>query len=248
MTGLGPRDERSFGVIGLGVMGQNLALNLEEHGVPVVVWNRASDRPDDFLAKNAGKRLVCTETLEELTSVLDRPRRILLMVKAGSPVDDVLDSLLPHLAAGDVVLDGGNSAFTDTRRRQAALEARGVALIGIGISGGEAGLPAGLAMHLAAVMEALELHMQKEEQVLFPLIRGGRGAMAGGPVSIMEREHDEHAVALRRTRELTGDLQSPAAACTTWRALYLRLAALERDLMEHIHLENNVLFPRALGS
>lgn len=139
MTGLGPRDERSFGVIGLGVMGQNLALNLEEHGVPVVVWNRASDRPDDFLAKNAGKRLVCTETLEELTSVLDRPRRILLMVKAGSPVDDVLDSLLPHLAAGDVVLDGGNSAFTDTRRRQAALEARGVALIGIGISGGEAG-------------------------------------------------------------------------------------------------------------
>ena len=116
------------------------------------------------------------------------------------------------------------------------------------VHAGKPGLPAGLAMHLAAVMEALELHMQKEEQVLFPLIRGGRGAMAGGPVSIMEREHDEHAVALRRTRELTGDLQSPAAACTTWRALYLRLAALERDLMEHIHLENNVLFPRALGS
>ncbi len=132
-------DRRSFGVIGLGVMGRNLALNLEDHGVPVVAWNRASDRPDDFLARNAGKRLVRAETLEELTSVLDRPRRILLMVKAGAAVDAVLEALAPLLDRGDVVLDGGNSAFTDTRRRQAALEARGIALLGVGISGGEAG-------------------------------------------------------------------------------------------------------------
>lgn len=129
----------SFGVIGLGVMGRNLALNIEEHGFPVVVWNRAADRPTDFLARSAGKRLMSAETIEELASALGRPRRILLMVKAGPPVDAVLEALLPLLDAGDVVLDGGNSAFTDTRRRQAALEAKGIALLGVGISGGEAG-------------------------------------------------------------------------------------------------------------
>jgi regulator of cell morphogenesis and NO signaling len=107
-------------------------------------------------------------------------------------------------------------------------------------------VPRGLADHLADVFEELELHMMKEEQVLFPMVRAGHGAHAAAPVSVMEREHDEHAVALRRTRELTGDLVAPPHACTTWRALYLRLDALERELMEHIHLENNVLFPRAL--
>lgn len=107
--------------------------------------------------------------------------------------------------------------------------------------------PRGLAAHLAAVREALELHMQKEEQVLFPMIARGHGAHAAAPVSVMEREHDEHAESLRRTRELTGDMVPPPHACTTWRALYAGLEALERELMEHIHLENNVLFPRALG-
>jgi len=106
--------------------------------------------------------------------------------------------------------------------------------------------PLGLAAHLVSVRAELELHMLKEEQVLFPMIRAGRGAQTAGPVSVMEREHDEHAVALRRIRQLTGDLVPPPHACTTWRALYLRLDALERELMEHIHLENNVLFPRAL--
>ena len=108
------------------------------------------------------------------------------------------------------------------------------------------GCPLGLSAHLASVKESLELHMQKEERVLFPMIRAGRGAHAAGPVSVMEQEHDEHGVSLRRIRGLTGDLVPPAHACTTWRALYLRLDALERELMEHIHLENNVLFPRAL--
>ena len=115
------------------------------------------------------------------------------------------------------------------------------------VHAGRPDVPAGLATHLRAVAAGLEEHMQKEERVLFPIIRAGRGAVAGGPVSVMEREHEEHAVALRRTRELTRDLTPPADACTTWRALYLGLDLLERDLMEHIHLENNVLFPRALG-
>ena len=90
-------------------------------------------------------------------------------------------------------------------------------------------------------------HLAKEEQVLFPLILGGRGRMAGGPISAMESEHDDHAASLRETRRLTADLVAPDEACTTWRALYLRLGALEAELMDHIHLENNVLFRRVLA-
>lgn len=108
-------------------------------------------------------------------------------------------------------------------------------------------VPTGLAAHLEAVLDDVELHLQKEEQILFPALRSGAGAAAGGPIRVMEQEHDEHAEDLQRTRSLTRDLQPPPHACTTWRALYLRLAQLERDLMDHIHLENNVLFPRALG-
>jgi regulator of cell morphogenesis and NO signaling len=109
------------------------------------------------------------------------------------------------------------------------------------------GCPKGLAAHLAQILQNVELHLQKEEQILFPMILAGKGAQAGGPVTVMEREHDEHGADLGLTRSLTTDLVPPAAACATWRALYLRLAQLERDLMDHIHLENNVLFPRALG-
>lgn len=106
--------------------------------------------------------------------------------------------------------------------------------------------PRGLAAHLTAVHEAVLEHLAKEEQVLFPMILGGHGSHAGGPVQVMEMEHRDHAANLQRTRELTGDLVTPPEACTSWSALYLRLLELEAELMEHIHLENNVLFPRAL--
>ena len=100
---------------------------------------------------------------------------------------------------------------------------------------------------LLKVMEAEVIdHLAKEEHVLFPLIVAGDGPLAAGPVQMMEEEHKDHGRNLARVRELTGDLKPPAEACTTWRALYLRLDALESELMEHIHLENNVLFPRAL--
>ncbi len=107
--------------------------------------------------------------------------------------------------------------------------------------------PRGLADHLAAVHENVLMHLAKEEKVLFPLILDGMGAMAAGPIRVMEQEHDDHREGLIQTRALTDNLVPPAEACTTWRALYLRLDALEADLMEHIHLENNVLFPRVLG-
>lgn len=107
-------------------------------------------------------------------------------------------------------------------------------------------VPVGLAAHLRAMEAAALDHLGKEEMILFPAILAGHGASMGGPVQCMEAEHLDHGANLARTRALTGDLVPPEQACTTWRALYLGLAALERDLMEHIHLENNVLFPRVL--
>jgi len=100
----------------------------------------------------------------------------------------------------------------------------------------------------AGLKAELSKHMVKEEQILFPMIEQGQGAMAGGPVSVMKHEHDSAGAALRRLRELTKDYQVPPGACNTWRALWHGLAALEESLHQHIHLENNILFPRALGS
>lgn len=106
--------------------------------------------------------------------------------------------------------------------------------------------PHGLAELLERIAEEMELHMQKEEQVLFPLLRSGRGRMAATPIQVMEEEHRDHGKNLERLRELTKDYSPPQEACGTWSALYLGLAELQRDLMEHIHTENNILFPRAL--
>jgi regulator of cell morphogenesis and NO signaling len=110
----------------------------------------------------------------------------------------------------------------------------------------KASCPRGLAAHLEAVHEAVLSHLAKEEQVLFPMIRAGRGRMAGGPIHVMEAEHVDHGEDLERTRALTAGLVAPKEACSSWQALYLRLVELERELMEHIHLENNVLFRRVL--
>lgn len=99
-----------------------------------------------------------------------------------------------------------------------------------------------------ALRGELEQHMAKEEQILFPMIERGEGAMAEGPISVMEAEHDDAGTALKRLRELTNDYEVPPRACNTWRALWHGLAALETSLHEHIHLENNILFPRALSS
>jgi regulator of cell morphogenesis and NO signaling len=112
---------------------------------------------------------------------------------------------------------------------------------------GKASCPRGLRAHLEEVHEAVLSHLAKEEQILFPMILAGRGRLAGGPIHVMEAEHDDHAEGLRKTRRLTADLSAPDEACATWRALYLRLGELEVELMDHIHLENNVLFRRVLA-
>lgn len=114
------------------------------------------------------------------------------------------------------------------------------------VHGDKPNCPHGLALHVARMQDELEQHMQKEERVLFPLIQGGRGPMARMPVQVMESEHHDHARNLAELDRLTGDYTAPPEACTSWRALFLGLFELKQELMLHIHLENNVLFPKAL--
>ena len=128
-----------IGVVGLAVMGQNLALNLADHGYRVAVHNRTTAVTDAFLKEHGRDSIIAADALAGLTRVLERPRRVLLMVKAGAPVDATLDALLTLLEPGDIVIDGGNSFWKDTEARIARAEAVGVHLVGAGISGGEQG-------------------------------------------------------------------------------------------------------------
>lgn len=129
-----------IGLIGLAVMGQNLVLNMADHGFSVAVFNRTVSKVDDFLHGPAkGTSIIGTHSLEEFLATLKKPRRIMLMVKAGAAVDDFIDQCLPFLDAGDILIDGGNSLYTDTQRRCSSLAEKGILFIGTGISGGEEG-------------------------------------------------------------------------------------------------------------
>jgi len=156
-----------IGVIGLGVMGRNLAWNMVDHGFKVGVWNREPAMLADVL-KERGQGLDPATTIEELVRRLERPRMILLMITAGKPVDMVLDALAPHLEAGDIVIDGGNSWFEDTRRREVWCTERGWSFVGMGVSGGEDGARFGPSLmpggkpeawtRLAPVLTAIAAH------------------------------------------------------------------------------------------
>ncbi len=127
-------------VIGLAVMGQNLILNMNDHGFTVVAFNRTVSKVDDFLANEAkGTQVIGAHSIEEMVAQLKRPRRVMLMVKAGEAVDETIEHLLPHLEAGDIIIDGGNSLFTDTERRLAYVKSKGLLYVGTGVSGGEEG-------------------------------------------------------------------------------------------------------------
>ncbi len=129
-----------IGLIGLAVMGENLVLNIESRGFGVAVFNRTTSVTEAFAAgRAAGKRIVATRTMAELVAALKPPRRVMMMVKAGAPVDAVIEQVSPLLAPGDILIDGGNSLFTDTQRRAAAAEAMGLLYLGTGVSGGEEG-------------------------------------------------------------------------------------------------------------
>lgn len=129
-----------IGLIGLAVMGQNLVLNMNDHGFKVAVFNRTTSKVDDFIANEAkGTQVVGAHSMEELAGLLKRPRRVMMMVKAGASVDQTIEHVLPYLEAGDIVIDGGNSLFTDSNRRTKALAEKGILFIGTGVSGGEEG-------------------------------------------------------------------------------------------------------------
>jgi 6-phosphogluconate dehydrogenase len=131
---------QQIGLIGLAVMGENLARNIERNGFPIAVYNRSWEKTEALLAGHAkGKNFVGAKTPAELVAALERPRRIIAMVKAGGPVDAVIDELKPLLEAGDILVDGGNSHFTDTDRRVSALDPTGIKFFGMGVSGGEEG-------------------------------------------------------------------------------------------------------------
>jgi len=131
--------QAQFGMIGLGVMGRNLALNVEEHGFPVALWNLETEWVDEFIGENQAKAFIGTKTLEDFVASLERPRRIMMMIKAGAPVDATIERLRPLLEEGDILIDGGNSYYKDTQRRESVLREYNLRFIGCGVSGGEAG-------------------------------------------------------------------------------------------------------------
>src|SRR3954469_16528577 len=133
-------EKADIGLIGLAVMGENLILNMESRGFRVAVYNRTHDKVDAFVVGRAkGKNIVGTHSLPELVGSLKSPRKLMMMVKAGAAVDELIEQLVPLLDKGDILIDGGNSHFPDTIRRTRDLEAKGLLYIGTGVSGGEEG-------------------------------------------------------------------------------------------------------------
>jgi len=149
--------KQAIGVVGLAVMGRNLALNIESRGHAVSVYNRSREKTDDLMAEHPDKKLVPSYTLEEFVESLEKPRRILLMVKAGQGTDATIDSLRPLLDKGDILIDGGNTHFTDTIRRNTDLAKSGLHFIGTGVSGGEEGALKGPSIMPGGQKEAYDL-------------------------------------------------------------------------------------------
>ncbi len=162
-----------IGLVGLAVMGENLILNMESKGFTVACFNRTVAKVDEFVqGRAAGKRIIGCHTLAELADSLATPRKVMLMVKAGKPVDDFIELLLPHLEQGDIVIDGGNSHFPDTIRRTKALAAKGIRYIGTGVSGGEEGALIGPSIMPGGNPEAWP-HVKPIFQAIAAKVEGG---------------------------------------------------------------------------
>ncbi|KKI93052.1 6-phosphogluconate dehydrogenase [Bacillus sp. SA1-12] len=149
--------KQQIGVIGLAVMGKNLALNIESRGFSVAVFNRSATKTEEFLTEAKGKNVVGTYSIEEFVQSLETPRKILLMVKAGTATDATIEQLLPHLDKGDILIDGGNTLYTDTQRRNKELAESGIHFIGTGVSGGEEGALKGPSIMPGGQKEAFDL-------------------------------------------------------------------------------------------
>jgi len=157
--------KQQIGVVGMAVMGKNLALNIESRGYSVSVFNRSGSKTEQVIAENPDKKLVPTYTIEEFVDSLEKPRRIMMMVKAGEATDKTIQSLLPHLDEGDILIDGGNTFYKDTIRRSKELENSGINFIGTGVSGGEEGALKGPSIMPGGQKEAYELVAPILEQI-----------------------------------------------------------------------------------
>ncbi len=178
--------QADIGLIGLAVMGENLVLNMASQDFTVAVYNRTTSKVDDFIAgRAAGKSIVGAHTPEELCKLLKRPRRVMIMVKAGAAVDKVIESLLPYLEPGDIVIDGGNSEFPDTIRRTEYLQEKGLLFIGTGVSGGEEGALKGPSImpggnpdaweHVKSIFQAIAAKTDQGEPCCDWVGKGGAG-------------------------------------------------------------------------
>ena len=207
------------GVIGLAVMGSNLARNIESRGIPVAVYNRSGDVTDQFMAEQKGRQFVAAKSLPEFVQAMAEPRQILLMVKAGKPVDDLLDTLLPLLSKGDILMDGGNSFYVDTNRREARCSAQGIRYMGVGVSGGEKGALTGPSLMPGGTRDAWEL-----VEPMFKKI----AAVAGAPcVAYIGPGGAGHFVKMVHNGIEYGDMQLIAEA---YDALQLLVNAKPHDL------------------
>ncbi len=149
--------KQQFGVIGMAVMGKNLAMNIESRGYTVSVYNRSREKTDDILAETKGRNFKGTYSIKEFVESLESPRKIMLMVKAGAPTDATIEELIPYLNKGDILIDGGNTLFTDTQRRNKKLSDLGIHFIGTGVSGGEEGALKGPSIMPGGQKEAYDL-------------------------------------------------------------------------------------------
>jgi 6-phosphogluconate dehydrogenase len=160
-------------LIGLAVMGQNIILNMNDHGYTVVAFNRTVEKVDEFLAHQAkGTQVIGARSIPEMVSHLKRPRRVMMLVKAGKPVDEFIEQLLPHLEPGDIIIDGGNSLFEDTNRRVKLVESKGLLYIGTGVSGGEEGARRGPSIMPGGSSAAWE-HVKPIFQAIAAKVDGG---------------------------------------------------------------------------
>ena len=157
--------KQQIGVVGMAVMGRNIALNIESRGYSVALYNRTGSKTTEVVEANPGKNVKATYTVEEFVDSLEVPRKILLMVQAGKGTDATIESLLPHLDKGDIIIDGGNTFFQDTIRRSEYLQGLGFNFIGTGVSGGEEGALNGPSIMPGGPKEAYELVAPILEQI-----------------------------------------------------------------------------------
>ncbi|MDX2176390.1 MAG: decarboxylating NADP(+)-dependent phosphogluconate dehydrogenase [Candidatus Sumerlaeia bacterium] len=215
-----------FGVVGLAVMGANIALNISDRGFPISVYNRTGSVTDEFLAKNPGRNITGAKTLEEFTASLERPRRILVMVKAGAAVDGVIAQLRPLLEDGDLIIDGGNSLYSDTERRTRELEAVGLRFLGMGVSGGEEGARFGPSLMPGGTREGYES--------ISDIVQAISAKTDSGPcVTYVGRGSAGHFVKMVHNGIEYGDMQLIAEAYDLLRTIGgLDAPALERTFTE----------------